>query len=699
MSLQSRDMELEDERATQRAYAQELQRRDSVVRRMDGPRNNRWTGTGLPPSQKFRDGELIGRVALVAVDSEIGRSEYYIGERYAEFDGMAVFSWATRIASTFFRGAESHPLRDEVAIIRSFKCTKSEIVDFADDVIRGPETQGFSRRRKALNIPAPPTKRLRPKPGQSVPNKVAKPAEPIAKGVQSRENGENSSNGNGRNANLIRAEQLLRARLAAPRAAGLTSVLSTLQPDQYDLVARPAMDNVIVQGPPGTGKTIIAAHRAAYMINAEPENSLDGDVLLIGPTPGYSEHVKSAVTQLTGEVDRVKVIALSNLMRELAGTTTTPKGEPSRCRQDADRKLGEIATAAVERCGWQGDGRSMQTVYDALRANWTGSQPVTDDQNWAKYLKYLPTWEKVREERAQIPLLACIAWRLNPHATYRNIEHIIVDEAQDLTGIEWFLLEQMNLTRAWTIIGDLNQRRSDHTCASWQEMLEIAKPNGDTPIESLVAGYRSTKPILDFAGLLLPSNERTVAALQLGGSKPLVIDVSESILGAVAVRQAQRLARSYPNGTVALIATATEGAHVIRHMRSDGWQKSPESGQPRWRKGGRTIAVMHHDAARGLEFDGVVVVDPASFPKDRGRHGPLYTALTRPNRELVVVHSNKLPGELSGTSHAVYRREIDARLSSGTTPVRNEATPPKKIASRNTARKKKTKAKKAKWRR
>ncbi|MYJ13309.1 MAG: hypothetical protein F4078_03170 [Acidimicrobiia bacterium] len=52
--------------------------------------------------------------------------------------------------------------------------------------------------------------------------------------------------------------------------------------------------------------------------------------------------------------------------------------------------------------------------------------------------------------------------------------------------------------------------------------------------------------------------------------------------------------------------------------------------------------------ARGLEFDGVVVVEPADFKKNLGRHGSLYTSLTRANKKLVVVHSKPLPEKLRG---------------------------------------------------
>lgn len=58
------------------------------------------------------------------------------------------------------------------------------------------------------------------------------------------------------------------------------------------------------------------------------------------------------------------------------------------------------------------------------------------------------------------------------------------------------------------------------------------------------------------------------------------------------------------------------------------------------------VRVTTIDEARGLEFDAVVVVEPADFPLNIGRHGPLYTALTRANRELSVVYSRSLPDAL-----------------------------------------------------
>lgn len=59
------------------------------------------------------------------------------------------------------------------------------------------------------------------------------------------------------------------------------------------------------------------------------------------------------------------------------------------------------------------------------------------------------------------------------------------------------------------------------------------------------------------------------------------------------------------------------------------------------------LTVLAPDQARGLEFDGVVVVEPEQFPMNLGRHGVLYTSLTRATRELVIVYSRPLPGDLA----------------------------------------------------
>ncbi|WP_279100755.1 AAA family ATPase [Gordonia bronchialis] len=645
MKLTPKDLEVEDERAVQRDYLARLRQLDKNIQGHEGPRNNAWTGTNKPSRRSHRVGELVGRVALAHPDPELGNmSEYYIGECHAHFDGIEVFSWAAEVAATFFDAKGQHNWHGEVAGIRTFRSKECRIEDFIDETVKDGAFQGFSKHRKKLSVPAAPSHRARPRSGTTPNPKPSASSSPRDDNVA--------------RPNELRAEAFLRRELDAPRKKSLGSVLQTLQHDQYELISRPAMDSMVIQGAPGTGKTIVAAHRAAYMLNAEAHNTLDGDVLLIGPTKHYASHVRGAVKQLAGDqTNRVIVTSLSDLMCSITNVTK-PKGNPTNEGKDVDLRLAAFVDSVIFSSKPQTPRRATKhkrpkspsspaAIYERLRAGRVKLGSADPTQEWRNYLARLPQWYTARQRKSLQPLTAYIGWLADPPAQFRNIEHIIVDEAQDLTALEWALLRRINRAGAWTIIGDLNQRRSQYTCRTWQEVLSIIEPRFDVPIETLQSGYRSTRPIIEFAGLLLPRKHQNVTALQVDGPDPIVHKApTVTELGGTAVKQAERLMAKHPKGTVAIITTSAIGRLIEDYLRANSWFKDPYAVPPSWGKAGGRLAVLHHDSARGLEFDGVVVVEPAAFPNDSGRHGPLYTALTRPNKELVVVNYKALPPKL-----------------------------------------------------
>jgi DNA helicase II / ATP-dependent DNA helicase PcrA len=446
VTLDSKQLDLEDERAAQKRYRRKVQERARQPIIHQGSRNNFWTGTGLPRSSAMPYGALIGRVALRQPDEELlgGHSDFYIGETYADLDGTYVFSWAAPIASTFFRGSQHHELCDQVAVIRVFEHRGDDIVDFYDEpVCDDVPKQPF--RKRTLKIPAPPdraaTLRLPPRgvPAQPELSSSPSPSPLTAPDATARP---------------VRAEALLRAWLAAPRTKSLAPVLATLQPDQYDLVTVPAMDSMIIEGHPGTGKTIIASHWAAYLVNDEtpPENSLDGDVLLVGPTTGYSRHVRTVIDRLTSGSKRVRVLSLPGLMRNLLGLRHKIRGTISRSWQDVDANLAVFVRAAVTRLKATRTALTVDTVYNYLQNNGSDEHPLTQDPEWITYLRRLPPVQDALFTRAHAPLLATIKWEVAKPRDFTGIEHIIVDEAQDVTPLEWLLLASMNEAHAWTII-------------------------------------------------------------------------------------------------------------------------------------------------------------------------------------------------------------------------------------------------------
>ena len=103
----------------------------------------------MPPRRVYGN-SFVGRVALVRPDDHLldGGSEFYIGETYAVVDGINVFSWATPVASAFYRGTEHHDLCSEVAAIRVFSHDSTQIwnrlrLHRLDPlyILRGPDRQ------------------------------------------------------------------------------------------------------------------------------------------------------------------------------------------------------------------------------------------------------------------------------------------------------------------------------------------------------------------------------------------------------------------------------------------------------------------------------------------------------------------------------------------------------------------------------
>jgi DNA helicase II / ATP-dependent DNA helicase PcrA len=658
-----KELELADEQVAQKRYSQKLEAKAQQPILVQGPRNKFWTGTGMPASRVMPSGQLVGRVALATPDPDLsGGSDFYIGEARAEIDGVDVYSWAAPVACTFFRGTRHHAWCGGVAVIRAFAHRNGQIVDFADDVFRN-DVPATPFRKRGLSIPTPPSRsRSRPlpkptgKPAMAPESRaetpVAAPSDDSTHRVDETSRHPSSAPKSPagwkiESAPWVRAEELLRTQLRAPRTKSLAPVLATLQPDQYELVTAPAMQSMIVEGQPGTGKTIVASHRAAYLINEEtlPKNTLDGNILLIGPTIGYTNHVRDVVNRLTGGTDRIKILAIPQLLQRILGLKDELRGPSSRSWQDDDWKLGALARSAIHRLKTS----KVMTpttaqAYEHLRQNGALGRPITPDSEWSAYLDRLPPYRDALALRAHAPLLAFITWEIAKPPELGFIEQIIVDEAQDVTPLEWFLLEAINEAHAWTLLGDLNQRRSDHTLSSWRQIREIlGLSEEDAPIRTLQRGYRSTKPILEYANRLLPRNQRNLVAFQEEGPEPFVERVRPGDLGTAVVRQVDRLLCAYLDGTVAVISA--DPATGRKSLRSADWTMARSNHQI-WERNGRNVAVIDPDEARGIEFDAVIVVEPADFPQNYGRQGPLYTALTRPNRELAIVHAKPLPDAL-----------------------------------------------------
>jgi DNA helicase-2/ATP-dependent DNA helicase PcrA len=638
-----------DEEARNGRYLEWLTEKARTVVPIAVAASARWTRDSLPRLEQPVVHPVIGRVGLDDAFDAIGSDNFYIGPWRRDDGDLQVVSWAAPIASAYFGTADYPELDGRVQVTRAFEHERERIVDFDDERHGGGAGPTAFDRRTPLRVKRPPRPAAPPAaaaarqadppiviPAQAPPPSPTPapppPVRPAARG--------------GVSADLRHADALRRA-LAAPRRAALKQVLSTLQPEQYQLVSWPADLPLIVQGHPGSGKTVVAVHRAGFLKNPERAGgAVAGRVLLVGPTSNYVRHTRQALNSLTAD-NEVQVSSIHDVLRMLLDDLPAVAHPGQEDYRDYDVELAKLVDRVAHALRTRNNlptqldvALRAQRVYETLRLS---GPSATGD--WPEYLAGLPEWKIARRKERYVPLLAycALAARGTPPAGF---EHILADEAQDVRPIEWLILGRLNAGGQWTIVGDMNQRRSDCCYTSWDQLARavgLEGEDGRAVVQHHRNVYRSTGAILAFAAQLLPNRDRDGHAVQQVGERPTVERVKENDLELALARHARELCQRHPGGTVALIGIDT--APLRRALVKENWQ-AISAGADTYRRDSMSCRLLTPYDARGLEFDAVVVVEPADFPKNVGRQGVLYTSLTRGNKELVVLHTKPLPDEL-----------------------------------------------------
>jgi DNA helicase IV len=248
----------------------------------------------------------------------------------------------------------------------------------------------------------------------------------------------------------------------------------------------------------------------------------------------------------------------------------------------------------------------------------------------------------VRWWPAEVPLLDEAESRL--HGVRTTYGHIIVDEAQDLSAMALRMLARRAHGGSMTVVGDLAQVTRAWGQRSWDDVTGLLRGAAAPAYAELTVGYRTPAPILDLANRLLPEAAPDVTparSIRSTGEAPILISTVAArrpaeVAGAVLDAAGER-------GTVAVIATAARHDEVASALDGAGvsWARGLD--------GLGSVALLTPLLAKGLEFDVVVVVEPAEVVRaEPAGHRALFVALTRPTRRLVVVHAEPLPAALQG---------------------------------------------------
>ncbi|MEU2198804.1 UvrD-helicase domain-containing protein [Isoptericola sp. NPDC019482] len=198
--------------------------------------------------------------------------------------------------------------------------------------------------------------------------------------------------------------------------------------------------------------------------------------------------------------------------------------------------------------------------------------------------------------------------------------HVVVDEAQELSGMQWHMVVRRCPTRSVTAVGDIDQASSAHRQTDWSEAVGDAL--GDRWRRAdLTICYRTPREVMELTVPVLRragSRNAPPRAVRSAPIAPWRAEADDATWPGVAADAVAGMAGRYDGGTVGVVAPAARLAALRRALPDD-------------------VPALTATDAKGLEWDAAVVVDPDGIAAEpRGWNG-LYVALTRCTQELAQV--------------------------------------------------------------
>ena len=556
----------------------------------------------------------------------------------------------------------------------------------------------------------------------------------------------------------IVGEGALLAQLSKARDRSMHSIVATIQAEQDRAIRAPNKGVVSISGGPGTGKTVVALHRAAYLLYADRRRYETGGVLVVGPSGVFMRYIERVLPSL-GET----AVALRSLGEVVDGVKATRRDEPSVAEVKGSAAMVEVLRRTARQAApdaprefrvfYRDDvinlgprelgGLRRQLLSMGLRNRSTTKVASTlIDAMW-RQVRSERARERTKEEFAEemrtdndflefaaawwpvLDATTVLGWLRDPDLLARVSEgvlddesvrllakswgpevegaalsvddvalldelryligdppivntgsvddeylgledaslhevftasdreyagprgwtpptnrieddgfaHVLVDESQDLTPMQWRMVGRRGRAATWTIVGDLAQ-------SSWPDPAEAAaaresalgsKPRHDFHLST---NYRNSSEIYEFAAEYAQRvglNADLPDAVRSTGVAPAHLRTDD--LEAAVREQLGELAGSL-EGTVGIVVPAARVGEVTRWVSS--WPEyADETGSPDSR-----IVVLTGLDTKGLEFDGIVVVEPQEI-EDEAPTGKatLYVVYTRATQRMVTLTS------------------------------------------------------------
>ncbi|WP_240801671.1 AAA family ATPase [Streptomyces sp. A1136] len=271
---------------------------------------------------------------------------------------------------------------------------------------------------------------------------------------------------------------------------------------------------------------------------------------------------------------------------------------------------------------------------------------LTDDEQ--KLLLWPKPFRGVRSAKWSAADLVLIDEAADLVERTHSLGHVVLDEAQDLSPMQYRAVGRRCTTGSATVLGDLAQGTTPWATRSWGEALtHLGKP--EAVLEELTAGFRVPREVIAYASRLLPAISPGLAPVSSVRETPGSLVVSEVAAAELtaAVVEACRTSLAY-EGSIGLIAADARVPELAGALEAAGL---PYLGPGEETTERARLTLVPASLAKGLEYDYVVLDEPAAVvsgePDERTGLRRLYVCLTRAVSGLHLLHAAPLPAALA----------------------------------------------------
>lgn len=603
------------------------------------------------------------------IDHALPRERFYIGRRHVHDDDgePVVIDWRADVAAAFYRATHAEPMN--VAMRRRFGIDKGQITAYEDEHLLDAREADLHSRILTAEIERP-----RVGPMRDIVATIQPEQDVIVRADFSDTVCVQGGPGTGKSAvGLHRAAFLLYAHRERLRRSGVLVVGPNAGFLAYIAHVLPALGEVNVTQvtleqllshvrvkaeDPGVVATLKGDARMAEVLRRAVESHLNKPIdALVVPRgtrrwrvgPRRQAEIVEELRTRGVRYGAARAMLAQRLAHEVMTGMEAAGESPAEKTQDTIARSKPLRVA-VDRLWPRVDPVRLvlSVLSDPTRlAKWADGILSEDEQRrllWATPPKGPGSARWSLADAVLVDEVADLVERLP------SLGHVVLDEAQDLSPMQLRAVGRRCSTGAATVLGDIAQGTTPWATADWATTLRHLGKS-DARVEVLARSYRVPSSVIDFASRLLPAIAVGVpaptAVPEHVGSLELVrvaalepgIDTAVRTL----LTQDGSLAVIVSDGRVTALSRRLGRAGIAHAVLGDGGAS-------------QQLTVVPATLVKGLEYDHVVVVEPAEIVEAEAHHWQglrrLYVALTRAVSGLTVVHARALPDDLTSSSSA-----------------------------------------------